>query len=181
MPPMDIADIAYDYFLTNGHPETQIEAHPGETVRLRVINGSATTYFHLNFSGGPMTIIGSDGKLLQPVESDLFLIAVAETYDVIVTIPHEGAYEFRATAHDGSGFTSNGLGTGTRYPAKSIPKPNLYEPMEHGAPSMDQKAGHEGMRQSDTNVDLGATDKEFSILANWHSEFGIGAGLQLRF
>ena len=24
-------------------------------------------------------------------------------------------------------------------------------------------------------------NKEFSILANWHSEFGVGAGLQLRF
>jgi hypothetical protein len=71
MPPMDIADIAYDYFLTNGHPETQLEAHRGETLRLRVINGSASTYFHLNFSGGPVTIVGSDGQLVQPVESDL--------------------------------------------------------------------------------------------------------------
>jgi len=160
MPPMDIADIAYDYFLTNGHLETQLEAHQGETVRLRVINGSATTYFHLNFSGGPMTIIGSDGKLVQPVENDLFLVAVAEIYDVLVTIPDRGSYEFRATAHDGSGFTSTWLGTGTRYPAKTIPKPNLYEPMEHDG--MDSilaltPAGTMGM--SDRMVNAGAFDK----------------------
>ena len=90
MPPMDIADIAYDYFLSIGQPETMLEAHQGETVRLRVINGSATTYFHLNFSGGPMTIISADGQFVQPVENDLFLIGVAETYDVLVTIPKQG-------------------------------------------------------------------------------------------
>jgi hypothetical protein len=160
MPPMDIADIAYDYFLTNGHPETQLEAHRGETLRLRVINGSASTYFHLNFSGGPMTIVGSDGQLVQPVESDLFLIAVAEIYDVLVTIPNEGAYEFRATAHDGSGFTSTWLGTGTRYPAKTIPKPNLYEPMEHdGMGSIFALTPAGAMGMSDKMVNAGAFDK----------------------
>ncbi len=84
---MDIADVAYDYFLSNGEPETFVNAENGETVRLRVINGSATTYFHLNYSGGPMTIISADGQLAQPVEKDLFLIGVAETYDVIISIP----------------------------------------------------------------------------------------------
>ncbi len=132
MPPMDIADVAYDYFLSNGEPETFINAENGETVRVRVINGSATTYFHLNFSGGPMTIISADGQLVQPVEKDLFLIGVAETYDVIVSVPHAGSYELRATAHDGSGFTSTWLGTGPRHPSRVIPKPNLYEPMDHG-------------------------------------------------
>ena len=61
MPPMDIADVAYDYFLANGKPETVIKAGAGEKVRLRIINGSATTYFYLEFSGGPMTIISADG------------------------------------------------------------------------------------------------------------------------
>jgi hypothetical protein len=132
MPPMDIADVAYDFFLSNGEPETALRAEHGDTVRLRIINGSATTYFHLNFSGGPMTIISADGQLVQPVEKDLFLIGVAETYDVIVSLPGSGSYELRATAHDGSGFTSAWLGTGPRHPARQIPKPNLYEPMGHG-------------------------------------------------
>lgn len=132
MPPMDIADVAYNYFLSNGKPETFVNAENGEDVRLRVINGSATTYFHINFSGGSMTIISADGQLVQPVEKDLFLIGVAETYDVIVSVPKSGSYELRATAQDGSGFTSTWLGTGPKYPSREIPKPNLYEPMEHG-------------------------------------------------
>lgn len=131
MPPMDLADVAYDYFLSNGKPSISLEAKFHETIRLRVINGSATTYFHLNFSGGPMTIISADGQLVEPVEKDLFLIGVAETYDVLVRIPREGAFEFRATAHDGSGFTSTWLGEGQKITARSIPKPNLYKPMDH--------------------------------------------------
>ncbi len=132
MPPMDIADVAYDYFLSNGKPETTLESNGGEVVRLRVINGSATTYFHLNFAGGPMKIISADGQLVQPVDKDLFLIGVAETYDVLVTVPDRGSYELRATAHDGSGYTSTWLGKGKKHPTRAIPLPNLYEPMAHG-------------------------------------------------
>lgn len=133
MPPMDLADVAYDYFLTNGEPVARLEAKGGETVRLRVINGSATTYFHVNFSGGTMTVISADGQPVKPFETDLFLIGVAETYDILVEMPEGGSYELRATAHDGSGFTSTWLGEGRQHPARTIPKPNLYEPMEHGS------------------------------------------------
>ncbi len=132
MPPMDIADVAYDYFLTNGTPQYLIHAEKGEKVRLRVINGSATSYFHLNYAGGPMTVISADGQLVEPVEKDLFLIGVAETYDVLVAVPEKGTYEFRATAHDGSGFTSTWIGAGNKYYAQDIPQPALYESMEHG-------------------------------------------------
>ena len=87
MPPMDIADVVYDRFLANGKPESALSAKPGETVRLRIINGSATSYFHVEFAGGPMTIIAADGIDVQPVEKQRFLIAVAETYDALVTVP----------------------------------------------------------------------------------------------
>ena len=79
-----------------------------------------------------MTLIMADGQPVEPVESDLFLVGVAETYDVIITLPSNGTFEFRATAHDGSGHTSTWVGSGPSHPAKNIPKPNLYEPMEHG-------------------------------------------------
>ena len=129
MPPMDIADVAYDRFLANGKPESSLLAQPGETVRLRIIDGSATTYFHLEFAGGPMQIIGADGLDVEPVEQKRFLIGVAETYDVLVKIPDLGAYEFRATAHDGSGYASVWIGSGERYPAPDVPRPNLYHTM----------------------------------------------------
>ena len=132
MPAMDIADVAYDYFLANGQPETVISAKGEEVVRLRIINGSATTYFHLEYAGGPMTIISADGLEVQPVEQQRFLIAVAETYDVLIRLPRSGAYELRATAHDGSGYASVWLGNGQRMHAPDVPKPNLYQGMRHG-------------------------------------------------
>lgn len=129
MPAMDIADVAYDRFLANGRPENSLSAEGGETVRLRLIDGSATTYFHLQFAGGPMTIIAADGQDVEPVEKSIFLVGVAETYDILVKVPPEGSWELRATAHDGSGFASFWLGEGERHPATDLPRPNLYHSM----------------------------------------------------
>ena len=126
MPPMDIADVAYDRFLANGQSETHINAKPGQRLRLRLIDGSATTYFFVEFAGGPMKIISSDGIDVQPFNEDRFLIAVAETYDLLVTVPQGGSYELRATAHDGSGHASVWIGQGQKYPASDVPKPDLY-------------------------------------------------------
>ncbi len=126
MPPMDIADVAYDRFLANGKPELKLKAEPGEQIRLRLVNGSSTTYFLLDFSGGPVTIISADGQEVKPVAENRFLIAVAETYDVLFKMPSGGAYEFRATAQDGSGFASVWFGKGPRHFAPEIPKPDLY-------------------------------------------------------
>lgn len=131
MPPMDIADVAYDRFLANGQPEIMLPAAPDQTLRLRLVNGSATTYFHLEFAGGPLTIVAADGQEVEPQSEPRLLMAVAETYDVLVQIPVDGAYEFRATAHDGSGFASVWLGAGPLHPAPELPKPNLYQTMGH--------------------------------------------------
>ncbi|PLX90344.1 MAG: copper oxidase, partial [Desulfuromonas sp.] len=45
MPSMDIADVAYDRFLANGRPETLIPEAAGHQQRLRLVNGSATSFF----------------------------------------------------------------------------------------------------------------------------------------
>jgi len=129
MPPMDIADVAYDRFLANGTPETSLAAAAGEKVRLRMVDGSSTTYFHLSYAGGPLTIVAADGQDVEPVEVDRLLIAVAETYDLLVKIPGDGAYELRATAHDGSAWASVWLGAGERHPAPPTPRPNVYHAM----------------------------------------------------
>lgn len=160
MPPMDISDVAYDRFLANGKPEAFFSAKAGETVRLRIIDGSATTYFHLEFAGGPMEIVSADGVDVEPVEQKRFLVGVAETYDVTVLVPAEGAYEFRATAHDGSGYASVWVGSGQRHPASDVPRPNLYHAM--GNLSFKRvfaftPAGSMGM--PDDNVEAGAFDK----------------------
>jgi FtsP/CotA-like multicopper oxidase with cupredoxin domain len=127
MPPMDISDIAYDRFLVNGKPSATLDARTGQTVLLRIINASASTYFYLQFAGGDMKVVSADGVDVQPVNMKRFLIAVAETYDVIVTIPENGAYELRATSQDGSGQASLFIGEGDRISAPDVPKPNLYK------------------------------------------------------
>ena len=160
MQAMDIADVAYDRFLANGRPELILPAEPNETVRLRIIDGSSTTYFHLEFAGGPMTIIAADGQDVEPIKETRFLVGAGETYDVFVQIPSAGAYEFRATAHDGSGYASVWIGSGERISAPDLPKPNLYHTM--GNLSLKQifsltPAGAMGMPDSD--VDAGKFDQ----------------------
>jgi len=127
MMPMDVSDVGYHGFLINGQRQTRIEGKPGERVRLRIINAGAASYFYLNSSAGPMTIVAADGPAVQPVKVDRFLMAIAETYDVIITIPANGQYEFRATAQDGSGHVSAFFGSGSLKPAIDPPKPNLYQ------------------------------------------------------
>ena len=129
MPPMDIADVYYDRFLLNGAQQQSLAAQPGETIRLRVIAASATTFFYLEFAGGPMQVISADGLPVQPFDEQRLLMGVGETYDVVITVPEKGSYEFRATAHDGSGRTSLWIGEGPRHAAPNIPRPNLYATM----------------------------------------------------
>ncbi len=130
MPPMDIADVYYERFLINGAAEQSLAVQPGEKIRLRVIAGSASTSFYVQFAGGPLQIIAADGLPVQPFAASRLLIAVAETYDVIITIPADGSYEFRATSQDGSGHSLLWLGSGARHAAPDIPRPDLYSNMD---------------------------------------------------
>jgi len=127
MMPMDVSDVGYHAFLINGQRQTCIEGKPGERVRLRIINAGAATYFYLHSSAGPMTIVAADGPPVQPVKVDRFMMAIAETYDVLITIPPSGEYELRATTQDGSGHVSAFFGKGTPHPASNPQRPNLYQ------------------------------------------------------
>lgn len=132
MPQMDISDVAYDRFLVNGKSEIFVPASPGETVRLRLVDGSASSFFYGEFAKGVMTIIEADGQPVVPVKHDRLLIGTAETYDVLVTVPPGGgAWEYRMTAHDCSGHASIWIGdvSGERHAAPEVPLPNLYHSM----------------------------------------------------
>lgn len=126
MPTADISDVAYDRFLVNGQPESALDAPAGKAVRLRIINGSSSTYFYLDYAGGPMKIIAADGQDVVPVDINRIFMGIAETYDVLVTVPEGGAYEFRATAQDGTGHSSLHLGDGERVAAADVPRPDTY-------------------------------------------------------
>lgn len=155
MGPMDITDVGYDAFLLNGKETGPVgDARPGEKILLRVINMSASSHFDVEFAGGKMQIVAADGLDIEPVDVDRFRIAVAETYDVVVTVPTEKSYELRATAMDGSGYASGFLGTGETVPARDLPKPDLIM-TDHSAHKNHQSSAmpadhssHEGMDHS---------------------------------
>lgn len=123
MPGADVSDVYYPVILMHGQPERKFDKYQkGDSVRLRLINGSAASYFWLQYSGGKMKVVAADGNDVKPVEVDKILIATAETYDVIIRIPDNGQYEFRATAQDITSHTSAFFGTGSLTKVKDIPK-----------------------------------------------------------
>lgn len=128
---MDVSDVYYDRFTVNGKTAEERAAYKkGETVRLRVINGSSSTYFWLHFAGGKIKVVASDGMDVVPVEVDRLMVGVSETYDVEVTLPEdERSYEFAATAEDRSGHTSLWLGSGEKVPASPMPALDYFEGM----------------------------------------------------
>ena len=133
MPPMDVSDIAYDRFLANGRPRVSFpEVKPGETVRLRVINGAASSYFRLTYGNGMMKVISADGMDVEPLWTSELPIAVAETYDLLLSAPEDGAVELRATAVDGSGFASAVIGRGKVKEAPAVRAPDPFRMMRSG-------------------------------------------------
>lgn len=126
MPPMDVSDVAYDAFLWNGVRRFQIAGKPGQTVRLRVINASAATYFYVESAAGPLELVAADGPPVEPTRVQRLLIGIAETYDLRVRVPDSGAWEIRATAQDGSGYASGVLGEGMFHASRDVPRPDLY-------------------------------------------------------
>ena len=126
MPAMDVSDVAYDAFLINGWRRQHLAGKPGEVVRLRLINGGAASYFYVESSTGPMTVVAADGQRVEPFRIKRLLMGDGETYDALVTVPPTGTWEIRATSQDGSGYASAWIGEGDEHRAPDIPRPDLY-------------------------------------------------------
>lgn len=141
MMPTDIADVSaptYTYMI-NGHgPDDGLELpfQPGERVRLRIINGSAMTFFNIRLPGLPMTVVQADGQDVQPVEVDELQIGVAETYDIIVQPMKDGAFAIAAESMDRSGMAKAVLtsrpGVQAAFPALRDPPLLRMTDMGHG-------------------------------------------------
>ena len=127
---MDLTDIYYDNFLINGKNQSgQPQFKAGDKVRLRVANGGASDYFWLSYSGGKITVVATDGNDVEPVEVDRLIIAVSETYDVVVTIPDNKSYEFLVTPEDRTKYASLWLGSGEKVPAVRWKRPKYFAGM----------------------------------------------------
>ncbi|NBA78633.1 multicopper oxidase domain-containing protein [Emticicia sp. ODNR4P] len=158
MTAMDVSDVYYNQFLINGKNEGQFsQFKAGDKVRLRISNGGASTYFWLNYAGGKITVIASDGNDVEPVEVDRLIVAVSETYDVIITIPADKkAFEFLVTSEDRTKSASIFLGSGERVKAKPMPKLKYFEGMKmmNGMMKMNGDLDDMGMSMSLNQMDM---------------------------
>jgi CopA family copper-resistance protein len=164
MTAMDVSDVYYDKFLINGKNESSftpplgVGGQAGDKVRLRVSNGGASTYFWLTYAGGKMTVVANDGNDVEPLEVDRLIVAVSETYDIIVTIPDNKAYGFLATSEDRTKSATLYLGNGEKQTALPLPKLKYFDGMKmmngmmriNG--NLDDMGMHMSLNQMDMNV-----------------------------
>ena len=155
---MDVSDVYYDKFLINGKNESQLSQFKGgDKVRLRISNGGASSYFWLTYAGGKITVVANDGNDVEPVEVDRLMIAVSETYDVIVTVPNDSiSYEFLATPEDRTKSTSIFIGNGIKQLDNSLPKLKYFEGMKmmNDMMKMSGKLNDMGMKMSLNQMDM---------------------------
>jgi CopA family copper-resistance protein len=157
MKAMDVSDVFYDKFLMNGRPIfIAPEFKAGDKIKLKVVNAGASSYFWLGYAGGKIRVVGNDGNDMVPVEVDRLIIAPAETYDLVVTIPEDMSYEFRATSEDRTGYSSLWLGKGHKMPAPTLPRLKYFEGMKmmNDMMNLDGTMNDMGMQMSNQTMDM---------------------------
>ena len=149
VPPMDLSDVAYDAFLMNGQRRFKLPGKPGETVRVRLINAGAASYFYLDAADGPLKVVAADGQDVVPFEQKRLLIGPAETYDLLLKVPEGASSELRATAQDGSGSVSAWLGESSALQhATPPPVPERYGMTAYLTSILDQLDPEPGAQES---------------------------------
>lgn len=160
---MDVSDVYYEKILMNGKPSSDLtnidgkELKSGDKVRLRISNGGASSYFWLNYAGGKITVVANDGNDVEPVEVDRLIIAVSETYDIIVTIPAENtAFEFLATTEDRTNSASMYIGNGIKQLQSPLPRLKYFEGMKmmNEMMTMNGDLDDMGMKMSLNQMDM---------------------------
>ncbi len=162
MDPTDILDItgaAYTYLMNGRGPESNWTAlfKPGERVRLRFINASSMTYFNVRIPGLPLTVVQADGQNVEPVTVDEFQIAVAETYDVIVTPQADKAFTIFAESMDRSGYARGTLAPRAGMSAE-IPKLRPRPLLTMKDMGMGNMSGMAGMKMDEKSAEHGSMD-----------------------
>lgn len=137
MTAMDVSDVYYDQVQINGQQTSHVSSingkalQAGQPIRLRIANGGASSYFWLRFSGGKIKVVASDGNDIEPIEVDRLLIAVSETYDIVVTLPENNkAFELMATTEDRSQSAHLILGQGPLQTMEELPRLSYFEGMQ---------------------------------------------------
>jgi len=185
MSPTDLADISgatYTYLLNGQAPDGNWTGlfQPGERIRLRLINGSAMSYFDFRIPGLKLAVVAADGQNVEPVQVDEVRLAVAETLDVIVEPDgSQDAYTLFAQAMDRSGYARGTLAVrdGLQAPVpEPDPRPELsMEDMGHGDHAAYGQAAAAPAQGHDAHAGHGAMDHgQMDHAAMGHGSHGAG-------
>src|SRR5581483_5510480 len=124
----DLSDVEYDAFLLNGRGPSDpwtMAVRAGERIRLRLINGGASTYFRVALDGHRLQVTHADGLAVEPVVVDHLLMGMGETYDAVVEIARAGSFTLHAVAQDDSGQAIGVLHTSDAAPAPDRAMPTF--------------------------------------------------------
>jgi len=81
-----------DHVLVNGQKNPKLAVAMGAKRRLRLYNATNARFLRLAFANAAMTVIGSDGGLLEaPVAVDEILLSPAERVELVVAFDRPGA------------------------------------------------------------------------------------------
>ncbi len=87
---MDLNDVEHDAYLANDRtlddPEV-VDLGAGGRVRLRIINGAASTNFTIDLGAAEGELIAVDGNAVVPVRGRRFPAAIAQRLDIRLTVP----------------------------------------------------------------------------------------------
>jgi Putative multicopper oxidases len=92
-------DVMYPLYVINGKSSTdpfELTVSKGQRIRVRLINASSSTIYHLALQGHRMTVTHTDGQPVQPVEVDALRIGMGERYDVLLHANNPGAWQLAA-------------------------------------------------------------------------------------
>ena len=89
----DLNDIDYDAYLANDRTLTDPQVFDVERngeVRLRLINGSASTNFTIDLGAIEGTLVTVDGNPVAPLKASQFPLAIAQRADIVLRTPADG-------------------------------------------------------------------------------------------
>jgi CopA family copper-resistance protein len=154
---LDVTGSTYTYLMNGRDNATNWTAlyKPGEKIRLRIINGSAMSFFDFRIPGLEMTVVSADGQPVKPVTVDEFRIGVAETYDVIVTPKGDRPYTLFAESLDRSGYVRGTLSTEL---GQEAIVPELRPVPERGMAAMGMSHEMSGMDMESSGRDKSGMD-----------------------
>jgi CopA family copper-resistance protein len=162
---LDVTGSTYTYLMNGRDNSTNWTAlyKPGEKIRLRIINGSAMSFFDFRIPGLEMTVVSADGQPVKPVTVDEFRIGVAETYDVLVTPKSDRPYTLFAESMDRSGYVRGTLATEM---GQEAPVPELRPVPERGMAAMGMGHEMEGVEMQSSDGDQSPMDDHQQMQGN---------------